>query len=82
MYEVFELPNVLTPASGLATIGTSQETVLDVARNAATLITPNLQDLNTLLPSAPLQTDRIVFLTDTVTYKQCHDLSVAGQPRV
>ena len=71
MYETFELPNVLTPASGLSTIGKSQETVLDVARNAATLITPNLQDLNTLLPSAPLQTDRIAFLTDTVSYKQC-----------
>jgi beta-N-acetylhexosaminidase len=71
MYEAFELPNVLTPAIGLATIGTSQETVLDVARNAATLITPNLHDLNTLLPSAPLQTDRIAFLTDTVTFKQC-----------
>ncbi len=71
MYETFELSNVLTPAIGLATIGTSQETALDVARNAATLITPNLQDLNTLLPSAPLQTDRIAFLTDTVSYKQC-----------
>ena len=71
MYETFELPNVLRPASGLATIGTSQETVLDVARNAATLINPGPQDLNTLLPSAPLQTDRIAFLTDTVTFKQC-----------
>ena len=71
MYEAFELPNVLKPASGLATIGTSQEIVLDVARNAATLINPDPQDLNTLLPSAPLQTDRIAFLTDTFAFKQC-----------
>jgi beta-N-acetylhexosaminidase len=71
MYDVFTLSNVLAPESGLAKIGTSQEIALEVARNAATLINPNPQDLNTLLPSAPLQTDRIAFLTDSVAYKQC-----------
>ena len=71
MYDVFTLSNVLAPESGLANIGTSQETIFEVARNAATLIAPDPQDLNTLLPSAPNQADRIAFLTDNVAYKQC-----------
>ena len=71
MYDVFILSNVLAPEGGLSTIGTSQETVLEVARNAATLIAPDPQDLNTLLPSPPNQAERIAFLTDNTTYKQC-----------
>jgi len=71
MYDEFTLSNVLTPDSGLSNIGTSQETILEVARNAATLIAPDPQDLNTLLPSPPTPGDRITFLTDNSTYKQC-----------
>ena len=52
-------------------IGTSQEAVLEVARNAATLINPDAQELNTLLPRPPNQADRIAFLTDNSNSKQC-----------
>jgi beta-N-acetylhexosaminidase len=45
--------------------------MVDVARNAATLINPEPQELSTLLPAPPNQTDWIVFLTDTATYQQC-----------
>src|SRR6185369_2336357 len=51
MYDEFTLSTVLTPDSGLSKIGTSQETVFEVARNAATLIAPDPQELNTRLPS-------------------------------
>ena len=71
MYDVFTLSNVLAPEDGLSAIGTSQETVSEVARNAATLINPDAQELNTFLPRSPNQTDRIAFLTDTSNYKQC-----------
>ncbi|HLF73679.1 MAG TPA: glycoside hydrolase family 3 N-terminal domain-containing protein [Anaerolineales bacterium] len=71
MYEDFTLANVLTPESGLATVGSSQQVMFDVARNAATLINPDPQELGTLLPAPPNQGDRIVFLTDTSTYRQC-----------
>ncbi|HLO14606.1 MAG TPA: glycoside hydrolase family 3 N-terminal domain-containing protein, partial [Anaerolineales bacterium] len=71
MYGDFALSNVLTPESGLANIGSSQGTVFDVARNAATLISPDAKDLSTALPTSPNQTDRIAFLTDTTTFKQC-----------
>jgi beta-N-acetylhexosaminidase len=72
MYDSFTIANVLTPTIGLDTIGTSQQVTSDVARNAATLVSPDAQDLSTLLPSPPNQNDRIVFLTDTSTYQQCH----------
>ena len=71
MYDTFTLSNILTPENGLATIGTSQEAVFEVARNSATLINPDAQELNTLLPRPPNQADRIVFLTDISNYKQC-----------
>jgi len=71
MYDVFTLSDVLAPETGLANIGSSQETVFEVARNAATLINPDLQELKTRLPASPNQADRIAFLTDTSVYKQC-----------
>jgi beta-N-acetylhexosaminidase len=71
MYDDFTLASILAPESGLANIGTSQEIVSEVARNAATLVNPTLEELNTLLPGPPSQVDRIVFLTDTSEFKQC-----------
>ena len=71
MYDDFTLANVLAPESGLVNIGTSQEVVSEVARNAATLINPDPEELNSRLPQPPTQADRIVFLTDTSNFKQC-----------
>ena len=71
MYDTFSTASVLTPTSALEKIGTSQSVMFGVARNAATLINPDPQELSTLLPAPPNQADRIVFLTDTATYQQC-----------
>jgi beta-N-acetylhexosaminidase len=71
MYDEFVLASVLAPEIGLANIRTSQEIVSEVARNAATLINPDPQELNSRLPQPPTQADRIVFLTDTSNLKQC-----------
>jgi beta-N-acetylhexosaminidase len=71
MYDLFTIASVLTPSTGLETIGASQQVMFDVARNAATLISPDPEELSTFLPSPPNQNDRIVFLTDTSTYLQC-----------
>lgn len=77
MYDAFTPSAVLAPASGLMGIGTSQQVTFDVARNAATLISPDPQELSTLLPAPPNQNDRIVFLTDTsATYQQCSTCAV------
>jgi len=71
MYGLFALDSVRTPDINSANLGTSQQVMFDVARNAATLVSPDPQELSTLLPAPPSQGDRIVFLTDTSAYQQC-----------
>jgi beta-N-acetylhexosaminidase len=71
MYEGFDISNVLQSEDGLADIGTSEQVMSDVARGAATLISPDPQELNTLLPAPPSLAERIVFLTDITSYRQC-----------
>ncbi len=71
IYGSFTLSNVVAPESGLSRVGTSQQVMFDVARNAATLISPDPQELNTLLPAPPGQNERIVFLTDAIRMQQC-----------
>ncbi|HEX2996838.1 MAG TPA: hypothetical protein VHP14_18600 [Anaerolineales bacterium] len=71
MYGEFTLSNVLPPESGLEAVGSSQDVAFEVARNAATLISPNPEELSTLLPNVPNQAEHITFLTDTAQYKQC-----------
>lgn len=72
MYDLFTVSSVLTSVDGLANLGSSQQVMFEVARNAATLISPDSQELSALLPAPPDQGDRIVFLTDALSYKQCN----------
>lgn len=76
MYENFSPADVLTPVSGLIGIGTSEQVTFEVARSSATLISPDEQELSTLLPAPPNQNDRIVFLTDTASYQQCSNCAL------
>jgi beta-N-acetylhexosaminidase len=73
----FQISDVLVPDTARAGIGQSQQLVFDVARRSATLISPDAQELASLLPSPPVLRDRLVFITDTVQYTQCSDC----QPR-
>jgi beta-N-acetylhexosaminidase len=71
LYEIFTISNVVTPASQLTGIGTATEVTFDVARNSATLISPDKQDLATVMPLPPQADESMVFITDTTTIKQC-----------
>jgi beta-N-acetylhexosaminidase len=71
MYANLDIADVVPPESGLTGIGSSQQVMFEVARNAATLISPDPQELNILLPAPPNPGERIVFLTDVAQYKQC-----------
>ena len=71
MYDLFTISNVLPLSENMANIGADSQVSFDVARNSATLISPDAQELSTMLPLPPGQNDRIVFLTDTQTYQQC-----------
>ena len=71
MYPTLDIQNVVPFEIGLDGIGISSQVSFDIARNSATLISPDPQELNTLLPAPPTTNDRLVFLTDVSRYKQC-----------
>lgn len=71
MYPVLDIQGVVPSVERLSDIGSSSQVAFDIARNAATLISPDPQELNTLLPAPPTMNDRIVFLTDVSRYRQC-----------
>ncbi len=71
IYPVQTLQAVLPPASGLDSIGTSQQASFNTAREAVTLISPDQEELQNILPIPPTNADRIVFFTDAMAASQC-----------
>lgn len=71
LYGTFNQPVTPPSASGLAILGSGQGQVFEVARNAATLISPDAADLATVLPAPPGSFDRIVFISDSRIVRQC-----------
>ncbi len=57
--------------TALSEIGGDQQAAFDVAQNAATLISPTLDNLDALLPAPPNIEERLVFITDAQTASQC-----------
>ncbi len=74
-YGTFDLAQVIPPADGLSSIGQAQAVTFEVARQSATLVSPGLPDLDSVLPSPPGLRDRIIFLTDTRSGVQCSTCS-------
>ena len=70
-YGDFDPAVVIPPSEGLTILGQLQAVTFEVARESATLVSPNMPDLDTVLPSPPVVRDRIVFLTDTRRGSQC-----------
>ena len=71
LYESFSIANVSPSSTALSTLGVSTDVTFEVARNSATLISPNLQDFSTVLPNPPQANEQIVFSTDTTITRQC-----------
>jgi len=71
MYPEFTLENVIAPVEGLANVGTGQQITFDTLRAAATLVSPSINELDSVLPRPPELRDKIVFLTDTRSASQC-----------
>jgi beta-N-acetylhexosaminidase len=71
LYANFSLGAVQPPMIGPGTIAQMQEVTFDVARQAATLVSPSLSELDTVLPIVPNNRDRIVFITDERLARQC-----------
>lgn len=73
LYGSFDLNNVLVSADGLENIGAGNDVTFAVARNSATLLSPDRQDMAALLPLPPQSSEWMVFLTDTVSARQCSE---------
>ncbi len=67
----FSITATLPNSDELNSIGLSSRVTFNVAQQAATLISPSLDEINNAIPSAPSPTDQIVFLTDTEVFQQC-----------
>lgn len=71
LYENFIFSNVVSSSANLTTLGADTAVTFAVARNSATLISPALSDLTTVMPLPPQSNERLVFITDPVAIKQC-----------
>lgn len=71
LYPVFALSNSLTPASGLDEIGTSSAEIFDIARQSVTIASPDLTDMDSVLPEPPQSNERIVFISERIPQNQC-----------
>ncbi len=71
LYGDFLPAGITPPSNGLENLGQSQAVTFEVARDSATLVSPGAADLETVLPTPPAVSDRIVFLTDTRPGNQC-----------
>jgi len=82
LYGNFTLGNVTVSDVGLAGLGAATDVTFDVARNSATLISPDLQDITASMPLPPQPDERLVFITDSTTIKQCTDCAPQALPAV
>ncbi len=71
--ENFSLQEALPNFADVEPIGNQQDVSLEIARQGATLISPDLSTLDTVLPDAPGIGDRVIFITDTGSFQQCSD---------
>jgi beta-N-acetylhexosaminidase len=71
LYGNFSLGGILARPGDLGNVGTSSQITLDVAKQAATLISPSTSELDVTLPDPPNLSDYIVFITDTGSGLQC-----------
>jgi beta-N-acetylhexosaminidase len=71
LYHSVTIFNVISAANNLDELGGSADLITELANESASLISPDAQDLSTLLPSAPRIRERLVFLTGKISAAQC-----------
>ncbi len=70
LYPEFDLV-VVNPTTNENSARIPADLDYQIAQNAVTLINPPLSELANILPDPPGRSERIVFLMDSVNYKQC-----------
>lgn len=71
IYPEFQIDAVLPAERSIINIGTGEETVYKVPGNAASLISPKIDQLMAALPEEPGLNDKVIIFTDTLSVSQC-----------
>ena len=71
LYQEFNPDQIIPDLTGLDGIGDAQKVTYDVAARAVTLISPDREELTTVLPRPPQFDESITFITDTMSGRQC-----------
>ncbi|MDA1329832.1 MAG: hypothetical protein O3B43_02035 [Chloroflexi bacterium] len=79
LYPAFRPELVLASASGQDRIGENQQLIFEIGRQAATLLSPDDNEIPIVLPETPRINDRILFIVDSYTARQC---DVCGEESV
>ena len=73
IYPDFQIENVIPNDSRLDNVGNETTLSFDVASNAITLISPEIDQLAGTLPDVPVYGEKIVIFTDEISASQCGD---------
>lgn len=71
LYGEFSIEKALPTTTNLAKLASDPNVTFEVARQAATLLSPSQEELDATIPDPPNQNDRIVIISDTRTARQC-----------
>ncbi len=71
LYGDFEIENVIPDVKNLEKVGKNQAINFDIASNSVVLMSPDMIELSAILPNPPQNNERILFISDTITARQC-----------
>jgi beta-N-acetylhexosaminidase len=71
LYPTFNLSTVTPDPAQMGLVGKSDSVSLNVAREAVTLISPAKSELDSVITTPPQSAERILFIANTQTDKQC-----------
>jgi beta-N-acetylhexosaminidase len=71
LYPQFTINAIIPTEESATLIGTGKAEVSSIAQQAVTLISPDQNELNDILPNAPQYEDHLIFISDVIQYRQC-----------
>jgi len=71
LYGIFSVAEVTPSSNQLAQLGKSNQVTFQVASQAVSLISPEQQELDSVLPEPPSSSEYLIFLTDSSSVLQC-----------
>ncbi|MCW5877609.1 MAG: hypothetical protein KIS80_01920 [Anaerolineales bacterium] len=71
LYPEFSLDEVLPEAQSWQALQQNEALIFEVGRRSATLLSPSMDQLGSVLPSSPGRFEQIVFITDSYNVLQC-----------